>query len=97
MKLIKNTNKNLFVLKNNFCNFSKLTLAGGDVNGLFSNSKLTKEDISLNSTGNVAIRLQLMSSETNCRYVTSEKQRATVNIISIFAHNSYKKFIPLGK
>lgn len=61
----------------------KFTLAGGDVNGLFSSSKLTKEVISLNSTGNVAIRLQLMSNETNFRYVTSAIVNGKRNVSSV--------------
>lgn len=41
-----------------------LTLAGGDVSGLLSNSKLTRLVMVRNSTGNDAIRLLLMSNET---------------------------------
>lgn len=44
---------------------NKLTLAGGEVNGLLTNSKSTKDVINLNSTGRVAILLQLMSNETS--------------------------------
>lgn len=51
-----------------------LTLAGGDVNGLLLSSSCTKSVISRNSTGNVAIRLQLMSSETNFKPVTSKQE-----------------------
>lgn len=53
-------------------NKSCLTLAGGDVSGLLLSSNCTKSVMSRNSTGKVAIRLQLMSNETNFKPVTSE-------------------------
>lgn len=56
-----------------------LTLAGGDVNGLLLSSSCTKSVISRNSTGNVAIRLQLMSSETNFKPVTSKREMCARN------------------
>lgn len=52
-----------------------LTLAGGDVNGLLLNSRLTNSVICLNSTGNDAIRLQLMSNDTKFKQVTSKMEK----------------------
>lgn len=58
-----------------------LTLAGGVVNGLLSNSNETRLDIFLNSTGNTEIRLPLMSNDTNCRLVTSKKKNRKKNYV----------------
>lgn len=55
-----------------------LTLAGGDVNGLPSKCKLTKFVMSRSSTGNVAIRLQLMSNDTKFKQVTSDRIKENI-------------------
>lgn len=48
-----------------------LTLAGGVVKGLFSNSSVTKLVMLRSSTGSTAIRFPLMSSVTKLKLVTS--------------------------
>lgn len=64
-----------------------LTLAGGDVNGLLLNSRLTKSVMRRSSTGSVAIRLQLMSSETNFNKVTSGMKQSHWLVIMIMNSN----------
>lgn len=81
-----------------------LTLAGGDVSGLLSKCKLTKFVISRSSTGNVAIRLQLISNETRFRQVTSKQRDKfdSVSLVRICVANAalqqlLHSKLPLGK